>query len=138
MILASVQTYIVSTGDDKTAEATIWDDDAPELTIVAGPDVTEGNEDNVTFSIVTNVRPRADLAVKYTPDGADFITGSGTAIVSNPSLRFYRNEQTGQYESQIEFDIVDNNINEPDGNVTVTLNDDTASPKTYYVGDSSK
>ena len=107
---ASVQTYIVSTGDDKTAEATIWDDDAPELTIVAGPDVTEGNEDNVTFTIIANVRPRVDLAVKYTPDGADFITGSGTAIVSNPSLRFYRNEQSGQYESQIEVNIVDNNI----------------------------
>ena len=131
---STIQTYIVSTGDDNTAEATIWDDEAPELMIVAGASVTEGIKVKATFKIVANVRPRADLAVRYTPDGANYITGSGTEILSNPALSFLRNGQTGQYESEIEFDIVDNNISEPNGNVTVTLNDDTASPKTYYVG----
>ena len=39
---AMIKTYNVSTGADKAAEAIIWDDDAPELTIAAGTGVTEG------------------------------------------------------------------------------------------------
>ena len=42
MIPQTIDTYTVSTGADKSAEVTIWDDEIPELSIVAGPAITEG------------------------------------------------------------------------------------------------
>ena len=46
-----IKTYNVSTGADKDAEATIWDDDAPELTIGAGTGVTEGPSVKARFQM---------------------------------------------------------------------------------------
>ena len=83
---ATIATYTVSTGTDKSAEATIWDDDAPELTILAGNAVTEGTDASATFKVIANVLPKTDLSIQYTPVGTSFIAGSGTKVTANPPL----------------------------------------------------
>ena len=133
---ATLATYTVSTGSDKSAEATIWDDEAPELTIHGGNPVTEGTNVKAVFRVISNVMPNSPIAVQYTPLGASFINGSGVKVTANPPLQFTRNPWTGKYESQLEFDINNDYINEPDGQVSVTLNSETT-PSTYYVGSTS-
>ena len=54
-------------------------------------------------------------------------------ITANPPINFIRNRWTGKYEGLLEFDIMNNNINEPNGRISVTLNNE-ATPTTYFVG----
>ena len=58
-----------STGTDKSAEVTIWDDDAPELTIVAGSSSYRkfGLNTKATFKVISNVRPSQKIPLQYTP-----------------------------------------------------------------------
>ena len=130
---AMIETYTVSTGDDKSAEAIIWDNEAPELTITAGPAIAEADNVKATFKVISNVKPKRDLAVQYTPTST-YISDSDTKITANPALSFTKNEITGKYETLIELDIENDNEDEPDGSVTVTLNEDTNDPRTYFVG----
>ena len=130
---AVIDTYLVSTGADKSAEAIIWDNEAPELTITAGPAVTEADNVKATFKVISNVKPKRDLAVQYTPTST-YINDSDTKVTANPALSFTKNEITGKYETLIELDIVNDNSDEPDGNVSVTLNEEVNNPKSYFVG----
>ena len=74
----TLATYTISTGADKSAEAIIWDDEAPELSIRGGNTVTEGTDTKAVFRVISNVMPKTPLAVQYTPTGASFINGSGS------------------------------------------------------------
>ena len=69
---------MISTGADKSAEAIIWDDEAPELSIRGGNAVTEGTNTKAVFRVISNVMPKTPLAVQYTPVGASFINDSGS------------------------------------------------------------
>ena len=130
-------TYIVSTRGDRTAEVTIWDDDRPELSLIAGSAVTEGADVKVSFKVVSNVVPKTDLTIEYTPVGSAFISGSGTTVSKTiPIADFELNSSTGQYEEVIEIDVVNDTLEEPDGQVTITLHSESP-PATYYVGSSA-
>ena len=117
----SIDTYTISsTNADQSAEAIIWDDDAPELSIVAGPAVTESPNARATFKVISNVMPSAaTIPIQYTPVGVTYIAGSGAQVIANPGVSFVRNVNTGKYEGIIEVDIVDDDLNEPDSNVQV-------------------
>ena len=135
---ATISTYTVSTGDDKSAEATIWDDDAPELSIVAGPAVTEGDDVKATFKVISNVLPSTNsIPIQYTPTSATYIAGSGTPVTANPGVSFDKNDTTGKYEGTIEVDIVNDNTYEPDGSVSVTLNGESPATNYYVVSPES-
>ena len=135
---ATISTYTVSTGDDKSAEATIWDDDAPELSIVAGPAVTEGDDVKATFKVISNVLPSTNsIPIQYTPTSATYIAGSGTPVTANPGVSFDKNDTTGKYEGTIEVDIVNDNTYEPDGSVSVTLNSESPATNYYVVSPES-
>ena len=56
--------------DRETATVAILDDDAPELTITALSQVTEGTNHSVNFQISARVRPTAPVTVYYTPVSA--------------------------------------------------------------------
>ena len=130
---AMIETYTVSTGDDNSAEAIIWDNEAPELTITAGPAVAEADNVKATFKVISNVKPKRDLAIQYTPTST-YIYNSDTKVTANPALSFVENQVTGKYEALIELDIENDNEDEPDGNVSVTLNEEVNNPKSYFVG----
>ena len=72
----------------RVPEASIWDDDAPELTISAGPAVTEGPNVKAVFKAISNVPPKTAIPLQFTPEGEDFITGSGTKVTNYPAVSF--------------------------------------------------
>ena len=96
--------------------------------------MTEGADVKASFKIISRVLPTTDLSLQYTPEGANYITGSGTKVTS-PILAssFTLNSVTNNYESTLEIDVVNDQLNEPNGNVSVTLNSETT-PTTYFVG----
>ena len=128
----AVNSYTVALDEGKSASVSVWDENAPSITILAGNTITEGVDDKAIFKVISNVAPSADLSVQYTPIGVNHITGSGTKITANPAINFVKNNTTGKYEGLIEVDILDNDIYIPDGNVSVTLNNETT-PTNYHV-----
>ena len=129
---APTETYRVASDGRQLAKVTIWDDDAPELTISAGTDVTEGTDDKATFTITSNVMPKSAIPIQYTATSAGFIANSGTKVTANPAISFVKNDTTGKYEGAIEIDIVNDDLNEPSGTLQITLNNETTLT-TYYV-----
>ena len=85
---ATITTYMVTSGADNTAEATIWDDDSPELTIIAGNPVTEGTDSTAAFRVISNVNPHTDLSIQYTPESTAYIANSGISITATPAISF--------------------------------------------------
>ena len=77
---STFKTYNVSTRGDHYAEATIWDDDAPELSISvssANATVAEAADAKAKFTITANLSlPTNALTIHYTPE-SDFIENSG-------------------------------------------------------------
>ena len=71
-------TYRVATGSNARATATIWDNDAPELTIASGEPVSEGIiSGQAVFTVSTNVRPILPITVNFTPESSSYINNSG-------------------------------------------------------------
>ena len=81
-------TYSVPNNGDEVATATIWDNDAPELTITSAGDVYE-SEGSVRFAILARVSPNDMVMVNYdvvesTGAGVgDFIANSEEGSVAN-------------------------------------------------------
>ena len=129
---AAITTYLLpSDVSARSAEATILDDDAPVLTIEAGNAVTEGPDVKARFKIISDVMPNAPIPIIFTPVGLGFIDGSGVRVTASPPINFTQNDFSKKYEGILEFDIMNDRINEPNGNVTVTLHNE--SPTTTYV-----
>ena len=134
---ATISTYTVANQIEDVVDVTVWDDDAPELIILGGNSVAEADNAKATFRLISNVRPKAPIPVQYTPTGAGFINGSGVPVTATPPISFVRNNWSGNYEGVLEFDILNDNIDEPNGSVTVALRSESV-PTTYYVGAQSR
>ena len=67
-------TYSVPSNGDEVATATIWDNDAPELTITSGGDVYE-SDGNVRFAIQSRVSPNDMVEVNY-----DVVESTGSGV----------------------------------------------------------
>ena len=110
--------------------ATIWDDDAPELKISAGTQVTEGPSVNARFMISSAVEVTS-LTVNYTPVSANFIeTGSGTPTTTIPALTF---TGAGPWVAPLDIPVHDDDVAEDDGTIMVTLNEEATPATTYTV-----
>ena len=61
------QNYFVATSPNDEARVSVIDDDAPILSIKAGPYAVEGstNNSNATFNVTTSVSPNKALTVHY-------------------------------------------------------------------------
>ena len=134
---ADPDTYTIASDATASAMATILDNDGPpELTITAGEDVFELTGAKADFIITASFKPKADLAVRYTPVGTDFLTDtvvSGETIIADPPLEF---EPSGDvFTSTLSIDIDVDEVDDPDGMIMVTLEEQAAgTTKTYTVG----
>ena len=66
---------------------TIWDNDAPELEITAGPAVTDGIGASAMFIITSQVQPSASTVnIDYTPESITFLAAdvSGAPVTNHP------------------------------------------------------
>ena len=104
-------------GSQSSARVTIWDDDAPELSI-ANPasGITEGRF--VSFPVTAKVSPNKVITVRYRIDqpgtGYDFVSRTG---IKTTTLDFSHSRT----ERNLFFSIIDDNRAENNGIVRVTL-----------------
>ena len=103
---------IVTAGTPSSVTVTITDDDAPAITITGGSPVTEGAA--ATFTVTANPAPTDALTVTLRADD-----GVGDFLGTNPptSVLFLANEGT----VTLSVPTVDDNTDEADGTITVTL-----------------
>ena len=116
--------YTVDIIPRNQATAKIWDDDAPELTIIGGDPVNEGDsEPKAIFTVQSRVEVpnNGSLTVKYTPENANIIANSGTQVEA--ALQFSDDDSDGIYTATIEIPVEQDDLSEANGNVTVTLNE---------------
>ena len=122
--------------DGPIGKITIWDDDTPELTITAGPAVTEGPTAKATFTIVSNVMPAAAIPIQYTATSEGYIANSGTKVTADPPISFVKFDTTGKFEGILEIALIDDELREPEGTIQVTLNSEST-PTTYRLDESN-
>ena len=123
------ETYRIDTSSSNTVNATIWDDDAPELRITAGTFVTEDRDQNAMFTVAGHLSPNRNLTLYYTTSQPE--TGAGNFLTNegadSQSLNFTNNKTS----VSLLIPIATDNIAELDGSITVTLAPDQADPITY-------
>ena len=116
---SSTDTYTV-TKRGQTQKATIWDDDAPEITIADAPPVTEAASANIDFPITARVSPNKPIDVYYTLTGtraSDFLASNEIGTGKSKSVNFSNNSTSGT----LSIPIVNDEVDEEGVTVTVTL-----------------
>ena len=116
--------YIV--GSANTATVLVIDDDKPpEMSILDAPEIIEGNQSS--FTLITT-RVSSDLvSIKVSIDNGtnDYLVGvPATTITLPPKASLVI----------LNIDTEDDNEDEPDGDIDVTILADTKNPPTYTVG----
>ena len=120
-------TYTVPTNGDESATATIWDNDAPELTIVSRGDVSE-SDGSVVFTLFARVSPNRSFSVNYDVEEStgsgigDFISSAneGTAASSTGKSATF-NFSNGAITAPLSISLESDDVGEGDSVVTVTL-----------------
>ena len=125
------ETYSIASDGSETATATIWDDDAPELSIADGPTVTEGPNRMAKFPVTALVSPNKSMTLsirvsKLDQGNGNFLatTGATTATVD------FSNQATN---GTLSIPISSDDVIEDNGIIRVVLIADNASPITYLV-----
>ena len=141
------KTRAYTLGSPVSAMATIYDDDAPILSISAGERVIEGvnDEDNATFIVTTNKNPETTgtISVEYSFDRKYFGTTSGKTGTGTAMLKFGGNSDANDGKitgpsKEIELEVPINPNNETldpfvNGELEVTLSPDSNSPIKYVL-----
>ena len=110
---------------------TIWDDDAPELKITAGLPITETVGVKANFVVSAEVSPNKNVTVRYDlTESEDFIDNEGTSKIQ--TLGFSNNVT----EATLSIAIDNDDDEEANGTITVTLTPDTSDPLTYTLASS--
>ena len=116
-------------GNTTDGVMTIWDDDAPELSIFTGTPVTEGDDVQVMFTVSAKVLPEnATVAIDYTPESNDYLVAGASGVkVENHLLEF---KGDGPFTATLPI-LVHNDVNvEETGSIKVTLNQKAPVPST--------
>ena len=108
----------------------VLDDDAPELSISGGGNVTEGINEAANFSISTNIRPKNPLVVDYIPTSTNFLApGESGVKVSSDPLTFTGN---GPFTARLQVTIDDDDVLESGGTIAVQLVEESPTPFSTY------
>ena len=124
-------TYLVASNGTQEAIGTIYDDDAPELSISAKtPSVTESSSGTTAdFTISTEVSPNTMITAIYDlAESSDFIA-DGINLITNPRLDF----TGGKKEVTFSVTVTNDELPEDNGTVTMTLKPDSSNPINYTV-----
>ena len=126
-------TYRVESNGTEDAYVTIFDDDVPELTIVAAEvNETEGPLTKADFTVEAYFSPNSMLTVNFKPtDVGDFIGGSFTDNTSTTAELDFRE---GKTSASLAIDIASESDTETNGSITVTLEDESTLGTSYTVG----
>ena len=130
---AHAKNYRIRQDGTETAEVTILDDDAPELSIQAGTAVTEGPQVTANFTLIARSQPRTPLFIRYQPISENFLaTGISENIQeTETSLTFNQDETSHLITTTLSVEIDNDNVSEVNGDLAVTLIADDKTPLTY-------
>ena len=114
-----VRTYRVLADGTEQAEATIWDDDAPELSISGDSATTEGEP--AMFTITAQVLPaNSTVNIDYTPVSTNFLATTVTGVKEENHPLVFSGD--GPYTAPLVVAIDDDTVVDEKGTLTVTLN----------------
>ena len=120
-------------GSTSIGVITVYDDDAPELRVTAGPTVAEANAATADFEISSVVSPNKEVNVRYNlTESQNFIVDEGDA--KSVSIDFRDNNKTGT----LSIDLTNDRLEEANGTVTVTLIADDLATIQYTVAESPR
>ena len=129
-----LQTYTL--GSQSSFTVNIWDDDLLELTISAGEDVFEGPLVKANFIIYATQMPKPNLRIQYTPTSQNFLaTGVTGQVQTSEALTFVKSGTGDTYMSILSIDIVADDLQEADEQLTVELAEDNLYPPKYTLGE---
>ena len=118
-----VRTYQVNTDGTEDATATIWDDDAPVISISNAPNITELADAELRFPLTALVSPNKSISIYYTLEESDqsgdgdFIVGGDEGSGKFQSVDF----SGGSKASHLVIEIDSDDDSEGSSMVTVTL-----------------
>ena len=106
----------------------IWDDDAPELKVVAGDTILEAAGAMANFTISSKASPNRSVVVY-----ADLVETGDFIAVEGINRSYTLDFTAGKKEATVSIPIINNSYPESDGTITLTLKPDSANPPTYMV-----
>ena len=119
----------------KRAIATIYDDDALPAVTIANSDPVSEDAGPVMFTLTAGVSANTDLDVVFSAQNevGDYL-GAQIPVLSPLQFR----ERSGAYVADVAVQLDNDQVDEADGSVSVTLITDTTYPFTYKVGAAKK
>ena len=106
----------------------IWDDDAPELKVVAGDTILEAAGAMANFTFSSKASPNRSVVVY-----ADLVETGDFIAVEGINRSYTLDFTAGKKEATVSIPIINNSYPESDGTITLTLKPDSANPPTYMV-----
>ena len=124
-------------GSPNRAKVYVSDDDEPAqvpiISIADAPAVVEGTDSSAEFTLTASHLPAGSMAINFEVSGDISYLPTGQQITS-AELTFVNNAATESYTAALIIPIQDNNTDESDGVIVVTLlPDNSNSPATYTI-----
>ena len=133
------KTYSINFGaTSNSAIATVLDNDAPELSIVAGTGVEEGDDVNAEFKVIANLMPSTGLLVRFKPTSESFLAAGESGEVTQVSSALNFQKVNDQYVATLPIRIHNDDVVELGGTLSVELVDDNPSSRTYSLAPAPK
>ena len=131
-VATTQKTYSINFGGiNNSATATILDNDAPELSIVAGADIEEADEVDAEFKVIANFMPSTGLLVRYIPTSENFLAIGESGEVTQVSSALNFQNVNDQYIATLPVRIHNDEVVELGGTIRVDLVDDNPNLRTY-------
>ena len=118
-------------GTNTRITVNVLDNDVPVISIANASPVVEGTDSHAVFTLTASILPVNPVAINYIVSGDTRFIPSGqetTAILS-----FANNSATSSFTAFLNIPIHDDEVDEADGVISVTLQPDTSSPSTYTI-----
>ena len=115
-------------GTNTRITVNVLDNDVPVISIANASPVVEGTDSHAVFTLTASILPVNPVAINYIVSGDTRFIPSGqetTAILS-----FANNSATSSFTAFLNIPIHDDEVDEADGVISVTLQPDTSSPST--------
>ena len=111
----------------------VSDNDIPVISIADASSVVEGTDSHAVFTLTATILPLNSLTINYNVSGDVEYISSGQRQQTSAILSFALNSATGNYTASLNIPIVDDEVEESDGIITVTLLADDSTPVEYTI-----
>ena len=115
-------------GSTANITVNVSDNDIPVISIADASSVVEGTDSHAVFTLTANILPLNSLTINYNVSGDVEYIPSGQRQQTTAILSFTLNSAIGNYTASLNIPIDDDEVEESDGVITVTLLADDSTP----------